>query len=273
MKQGNTRANILLVDDTPNNIRLLSAMLIDQGYEVRRVINGQMALKTAQANPPDLILLDIKMADMNGYEVCQHLKAAINTKDIPVIFISALDEVLDKVKAFAVGGVDYITKPFSEEEVFARVENVLTVRRLQRRLQEQNEYLDREIQKRHQLEEQLQRQETTYQFLWNSPILGIFQTRTDGLILKANQRFAEMLGYGSPVGVIEQTMLSQYYIDPDYQEHLLAELQATPQGFSDKTQFRKRDDSKFLGRLFLKLNQEDNVVDGILVEMESNSVK
>jgi PleD family two-component response regulator len=129
-----TRGNLLLVDDTPNNLRLLSAMLTEQGYEVRRVVNGQMALKTAQANPPDLILLDIKMPDMNGYEVCQRLKIDPITRDIPVIFISALDEVLDKVKAFAVGGVDYITKPFSEEEVFARVENILTIRKLQQRV-------------------------------------------------------------------------------------------------------------------------------------------
>jgi PleD family two-component response regulator len=128
------RGNILLVDDTPNNLRLLSAMLTEQGYEVRRVVSGQMALKTTQANPPDLVLLDIKMPDMNGYEVCQRLKADVETQDIPVIFISALDEVLDKMKAFAVGGVDYISKPFSEEEVFARVENILTIRKLQQQL-------------------------------------------------------------------------------------------------------------------------------------------
>ncbi|MBD3885295.1 response regulator [Phormidium tenue FACHB-886] len=270
MNQGDTRANILLVDDTPNNIRLLSAMLIDQGYEVRRVINGQMALKTAQANPPDLILLDIKMPDMNGYEVCQRLKAAIDTKEIPIIFISALDEVLDKVKAFAVGGVDYITKPFSEEEVFARVENVLTVRRLQRQLQEQNEYLDRETQKRYLLEEQLQRKEATYQFLWNSPILGIFRTRTDGFILEANRWFAEMLGYDSPSEAIGKITLSQHYIDPAHQEYLLTKLQTTPQGFSSKAQFRKCDNSQFWGRLFLRLDQKDDAIDGILVELESN---
>ncbi|ARV57842.1 response regulator receiver protein [Nostocales cyanobacterium HT-58-2] len=139
------KANILVVDDTPDNLRLLSAMLTQLGYEVRRVINGQTALKTAQAAPPDLILLDIMMPDMNGYEVCQHLKASPLTRDIPIIFISALDEVLDKVKAFAVGGVDYITKPFSEEEVFARVENNLTIRRLQKQLTEQNARLQQEI--------------------------------------------------------------------------------------------------------------------------------
>jgi CheY-like chemotaxis protein len=265
--KGDARANILLVDDTPNNIRLLSAMLIDQGYEVRRVINGQMALKTAQANPPDLILLDIKMPDMNGYEVCQHLKAAIDTREIPVIFISALDEVLDKVKAFAVGGVDYITKPFSEEEVFARVENVLTVRRLQKRLQEQSESLDRETQRCHQLEEQLQQQESAHQWLWDTPFLGIFQTSADGIILGSNQQFAKILGYDSPSEAIGKVALSDHCVDLEYQKSILAELQATPQGVSGKTQFYRRDHSQFSGNLFLRLNRQDRSVNGVLIEI------
>jgi PleD family two-component response regulator len=150
-----SKGNILVVDDTPDNLRLLSAMLAQLGYEVRRVINGQTALKTAQAAPPDLILLDIMMPDMNGYEVCQHLKASEYTRDIPVIFISALDEVLDKVKAFAVGGVDYITKPFSEEEVFARVETNLTIQRLQKQVIEKNERLSQEIRNREAAESAL----------------------------------------------------------------------------------------------------------------------
>lgn len=159
------KANILLVDDTPNNLRLLSAMLSDQGYEIRRVVNGQMALKTAQAYPPDLILLDIKMPDMNGYEVCQHLKAMSQTQAIPVIFISALDEVLDKVKAFAVGAADYITKPFSEEEVLARVENILTIRQLQQQLQSQSQELEQVRTQFQQLEAELETSRAGYQAL------------------------------------------------------------------------------------------------------------
>ncbi|MBD2060467.1 response regulator [Oculatella sp. FACHB-28] len=135
---GNTKGNILIVDDTPDNLRLLSSTLSDRGYKVRSVINGAMALMGAQAAPPDLIMLDIKMPDMDGYEVCQRLKANEHTREIPVIFISALDEVLDKVKAFTSGGVDYIQKPFQVEEVLARIENQLTIRRLQTQLQAQN---------------------------------------------------------------------------------------------------------------------------------------
>jgi len=135
------KGNILIVDDTPDNLRLLSATLTERGYKVRSVINGTMALMGAIAAPPDLILLDIEMPEMDGYEVCQHLKADEQTREIPVIFISALDEVLDKVKAFTIGGVDYITKPFQLEEVLARVENQLKLRRLQAQLQAQNSRL------------------------------------------------------------------------------------------------------------------------------------
>jgi two-component system, sensor histidine kinase and response regulator len=135
------KGDILIVDDTPDNLRLLSSALTEDGYKVRSVINGAMALMGAQAAPPDLIVLDIKMPDMDGYEVCHHLKQQQNTCEIPVIFISALDEVFDKVKAFNSGGVDYIQKPFQIEEVRARIENQLTIRRLQIQLQAQNDRL------------------------------------------------------------------------------------------------------------------------------------
>jgi two-component system sensor histidine kinase/response regulator len=149
------KGNILIVDDTPENLRLLSNALTERGYKVRSVINGAMALMGAKAAPPDLILLDINMPDMNGYEVCEALKADEQTREIPVIFISALDEVLDKVKGFAVGGRDYITKPFQLEEVLARIENQLTIRNLQQQLQEQNQRLQQEISDREKAEQAL----------------------------------------------------------------------------------------------------------------------
>src|SRR5476651_537694 len=104
-------ASILVVDDSPANLQVLAGMLKDRGYKVRPVPSGKLALLAARRDPPDLILLDIIMPEMNGYEVCEHLKADDNLKGIPVIFISALTEQMDKVKAFAMGGVDYITKP------------------------------------------------------------------------------------------------------------------------------------------------------------------
>jgi signal transduction histidine kinase len=129
-------AEILIVDDTPNNLRLLSDMLSERGYEVRKAIDGQMALTSAQIEPPDLILLDIVMPDIDGYGVCKQLKSDPKTCQIPVIFLSALDDPLDKVKAFQVGGIDYITKPFQIEEVLARVHSQLTIRYLTQNLED-----------------------------------------------------------------------------------------------------------------------------------------
>ncbi|MEG4999317.1 hybrid sensor histidine kinase/response regulator [Microcoleus sp. B4-D4] len=135
------RGNILVVDDTPANLRLLAGILNGKGYKVRPVPNGELALSAAKGMPPDLILLDIMMPEMNGYEVCEKIKADERTRDIPVIFISAINDVLDKVKAFAVGGVDYITKPFQMEEVLVRVETHLAMCHLQKKLQEKNDQL------------------------------------------------------------------------------------------------------------------------------------
>lgn len=122
-----TRQTILVVDDTPDSLSLLADMLGRQGYRVRAAINGMMALKTIEKSLPDLILLDINMPDMDGYEVCEHIKRDERTRHIPVLFISALDGAMDKVRAFASGGVDYVTKPFYMEEVLARVENQIAI--------------------------------------------------------------------------------------------------------------------------------------------------
>jgi len=149
MTQLTPRPSVLIVDDLPNNVRLLSIMLTEKGYQVRKAINGQMALNTVRSLIPDLILLDINMPDLNGYQVCEQLKADEKTREIPVIFISALDDVFDKVKAFQVGGVDYISKPFQGEEVMARIENQLTICRQKKQLQN-------EIKERQKTEETLE---------------------------------------------------------------------------------------------------------------------
>ncbi len=115
------RHSILMVDDTPTNVRLLSDLLVSRGYEVREALNGPAALAMVKANPPDMILLDIFMPEMDGYQVCELLKADPQTRDIPVIFISALSDIDNIVKGFEVGGVDYVTKPFKFREVLARV--------------------------------------------------------------------------------------------------------------------------------------------------------
>jgi phosphoserine phosphatase RsbU/P len=140
-RSGGQAASILVVDDTPANLQVLAGMLKDRGYRVRPVLSGKLALLAARRDPPDLILLDINMPEMNGFEVCERLKADDQLKAIPIIFISALTEQLDKVKAFATGGVDYLTKPFQMEEMHARVETHLKLRRLQIELEDTNSQL------------------------------------------------------------------------------------------------------------------------------------
>ncbi|MBL1211038.1 response regulator [Geminocystis sp. GBBB08] len=148
------KGDILIVDDIPENLELLFQILTEHNYEVRRVLNGKQALNIAIIDSPDLILLDIKMPEIDGYEVCRQLKNNQKTQDIPVIFLSALNETFDKVKAFQMGGVDYITKPFQIREVLARVENQLQLIKTKKILEEKNQLL---ISTNRQLE--LQKQE------------------------------------------------------------------------------------------------------------------
>ncbi|MCX7097028.1 MAG: diguanylate cyclase [Methylococcales bacterium] len=167
----NSRGNILLVDDIPENLQLLSELLTQLGYNIRSVTNGRMAMKTLNVKRPDLILLDIKMPEMDGYQVCAAIKANESLRDIPVIFISALDDAFDKVKAFACGGVDYITKPFQIEEVVARLENQLTIQR-------QKFVLLQEVKKRQEAEEVLYQSRALLSSVLNTALDGIAALQT-----------------------------------------------------------------------------------------------
>lgn len=144
-------ASILIIDDTPENLRLLSRMLMEHGYQIRVANGGQRAIEAALTSPPDLVLLDVLMPDLDGYEVCRLLRTDPRTSDIPVIFISALSTTEDKLNAFTAGGVDYITKPFQSREVLARVKTHLEIRSLQTQLETTNKELHTKV---HELETQ-----------------------------------------------------------------------------------------------------------------------
>jgi len=148
--------DVLIVDDHPDNLRTLAGILGREGYRIRKATNGEIALLTAETEPPDLILMDVQMPGMDGYAVCQALKANPVTEEIPVIFLSAADDVEAKVKAFEVGGVDYITKPFRSEEVLVRIRQQLTLRQQSQQLQAHNQRLQIEIQVRQQAEAETQ---------------------------------------------------------------------------------------------------------------------
>ena len=181
----NYKADILVVDDTPDNLRLLIRILQKNGYKVRPVTNGSLALEAIQSSAPDLILLDIMMPDISGYELCQKLKAEPEFMEIPIIFLSALEEGINKAKAFEVGGSDYITKPFQVKEVLARVSNQLTVRSLQMELQQKNQKLTEQNVKMQQ--EIAERQQVE------------METR---LLLKATQAISKSQDFESAIDVI-----------------------------------------------------------------------
>jgi diguanylate cyclase (GGDEF)-like protein len=209
-----SKVNILIVDDQLDNLRVLSTILTQEGYQVRKALNGQMALIACQTLAPDLILLDINMPDMSGYEVCERLKANVETRTIPVIFISVLDDVGDKVKGINMGGADYITKPFQFEEVLARVQNQLTIQGLQiqlqetnRKLLEQNALLLQEIEKRTKAEAALQEANQKLQDLvWSDSLTGVANRRyLDDYLQREWQR-----------GAREKISLSLLLCDIDY---------------------------------------------------------
>ncbi|HEY9825614.1 MAG TPA: EAL domain-containing protein [Stenomitos sp.] len=179
------RYTILLVDDLPDNLRILQSTIGDHGYKVRCAKSGSIALSSVQSDPPDLILLDINMPDMNGYEVCRRLKEDSRTRDVPVIFLSAINDVFDKVKAFEVGGADYITKPFQIEEVLIRLRYQLElaaakreVRRLNEqlelRVQQRTALLNQEITERKKIEQQLQSSEQRLESILGSLEEGVW---------------------------------------------------------------------------------------------------
>ncbi|MHC5770641.1 MAG: GGDEF domain-containing response regulator [Nostoc sp.] len=176
-----SETNILVVDDTPDNLWLLAKILELQGYTVRKSINGRIALQAAERHLPDLILLDINMPEMNGYEVCQQLKASKTTEQIPIIFISALDQINDKVQAFELGGKDYITKPFQELEVLMRIRNQLLIKQQHQQLLEQNQRLEHEIQERLQAEAEVRQLSLT------DELTGLYNRR--GFFCLANHQF------------------------------------------------------------------------------------
>ncbi|MCJ8282562.1 MAG: response regulator, partial [Rivularia sp. ALOHA_DT_140] len=211
-------ADILVIDDTPENLALLSQILKDKNYKVRSVTKASTGLRGAKAAPPDLILLDVKMPEMNGYEVCQHLKADKLTRDIPVIFISALGDVLDKVRAFEVGGVDYITKPLQVEEVLARIETHLTIRKLQKQLQTQNNQLQQEISERTAAEEKFAKA------FRSSPNPITITTLGDNRFIDINCSFLEMSGY-SEAEILEKSATSfNIWVNPQIYDSSVKKL-------------------------------------------------
>jgi PAS domain S-box-containing protein len=234
LTQSHAGGTVLIVDDTPGNLRLLSAALVQQGYAVRNAINGSLALSGAKTIRPDLILLDIMMPGMDGYEVCRRLKQDPQTLDIPIIFISAIDGSVDKVKAFEVGGVDYVSKPFQIEEVLVRIEHQLRISNLQSRLEEQNLRLQEDSQNRQSLE-------LYYQQLWEGSSDGMYRTTADGTLTAVNQACADIMGYDSPQQMVEIAKnVADFYTQPARWHEFVAQMQQQGQVINFESEMRQR---------------------------------
>ena len=201
------KETLLIVDDSVDNLRLLATMLQSQGYQVKKAISGQFALQSLAVIEQDLILLDVNMPEMDGYQVCQTLKAQIKYQSIPIIFISAADQLFNKVQAFRAGAVDYITKPFHLEEVLIRVENQLNQKRLYRELEKQNFLLKTEISERLKAEKALMEANHLLEEL----------AAQDGLTGLANRRhFDHYLAAQWQCCLLEKKSLALILIDVDF---------------------------------------------------------
>ncbi len=257
---------ILAVDDNLESLRLLSQILSEAGYRVRLASDGELALRTAKVQPPALVLLDIRMPGLDGFEVCRRLREDEKTRSVPVIFLSALDAMQDKVKAFNAGGMDYINKPIQEEEVLARTKVHLALRHAQLELEERNAEIaaardtleDRVKERSADLEqansklqqqidihlqtlEALRKSELNYRRIVDTANEGIWQLSVDGITTSVNARMAEMLGYS--VDEMAGRPMTDFMFKEDEPDHLRKmEIRAREISEHYERRFRRKDE-------------------------------
>ena len=205
-KSRNKDAEILIVDDALASLDLMTKILSEKGYRIRPASSGQLALRSAASKEPDLVLLDVKMPGMDGYQVCRALKSDPENADVPVIFISGLEDTIDKVRGFEAGGVDFITKPFQAEEVFARVETHLNLRHLTRELKRQNILLKEESARRRKKEAALQELNEFNRKILETANTGVLAYEGDsGQCVMANPAAARILN-----GSVDQLLAQNF---------------------------------------------------------------
>jgi adenylate cyclase len=237
--QGEVRGKLLLIDHLAAELRGVMESLKKQRYQIVTATEGSAAIPLVVEQAPDLILLAIKLPGMDGYSVCQQLKKDPATADIPIIFISSISETEAKVKAFQVGGVDFIEKPLQAEEVIARIENQLNLRKFQLRLEEQNVRLQSEIKEKQAFEEQ-------YRSLFERSLDGIFRTTPEGTYLRANPALAQIYGYDSADELINSvtSIGEQLYLQPGRREGIKTYLQQHGEVLGAESRVRRKDGSK-----------------------------
>jgi len=215
-------STILIVDDEPHNLDVLESFLLESGFNVLIATDGEQAVRRVGRVMPDLILLDVKLPGMDGFETCRRLKSMDEEKDIPIIFITAGTDVVDKVKGLEIGAVDYITKPFQPEEVVVRINRHLTIRSLQKQIEEQNVRLRQEIAERKQVEKLLRESEEKYKALFNNAQVALFRsTVSDGKPVEINERYADMAGYSTIEDCMAEFNAADAWVDPAARDELI----------------------------------------------------
>lgn len=227
---------ILVVDDSPGDLQLLCSTFKQQGYQVESATNGQAAIELIQAALPDVVILDILMPDMSGYAVCSELQKISLMRDVPIIFVSSAEDVASKVKAFGLGGADFIVKPFHLQEVLVRVENQLRLRQLKKRLEAQNLRLQDEMRERQEIE-------ARYRGLFDHALAPMFQADMTGQFIAVNTAFARLYGYETPTKMLElvSDIGIQLYADPKRLMALHQQLQQSGQVINAESRIRRYD--------------------------------
>jgi PAS domain S-box-containing protein len=260
--------DILIVDDEIPNLQLLNQLLSEAGYQVRPAKRPQLAIESALAQPPRLILLDVKMPEMDGFEVCRRLKQEERTCDIPIIFVSALQDMQDRIRGFEAGGVDFISKPFQEQEILARVRTHLALRNMQLHLADlvihrtveltaTNTALEAEIHARKRASEALVKSEAKYRGLVDTSLVGVFHSRIDGKFIFVNEALARMFDFESPRQMVAEGALPRWK-DPGQRDLFLTTLQKQGyvSNFETETITRK---GRYIHVLFSATLNGDNV--------------
>jgi len=262
---------ILIVDDDPINIQIVASILQKEGYRMTFAPNGKNALENAHENNLDLILLDILMPEMDGFEVCRKLKESPTTVDIPVIFLTVKDEVEEIIKGFELGAVDYVTKPFNSAELLARVRAHVKSKKLRDSQEHLISKLKTALEERKRAEDAFRKAEEKYRSIFENAIEGIYQTTPGGRYIQMNPAFASMFGYASPEEMVAQVTVigKQLYVDPMDRERLKDALsnQGYVKGF--EAEQRRKDGTKF----WISINAHSvRDADGTIIYYEGTNI-
>ncbi|HAX77986.1 MAG TPA: hypothetical protein DCY88_19740 [Cyanobacteria bacterium UBA11372] len=235
------KAQVLIVDDQPTNIKVLSDLLIEYGFEVLVATSGEKALQRLERVLPDIILLDILMPGIDGFETCSRLKATQATHEIPVIFMTALDQAVDKIKGLSLGAVDYVTKPLQHEEIIARINVHLKLRSLAKQLKEQNALLLEEVRSRKIAESALRLSEEKFaKAFWSSPSPMTMASLAEDCLIEVNHSFCTMMGYAPAELLGKTTEELNFWVNQNERWRFLAALQTSGSVYKQKCQFRTK---------------------------------